>query len=122
MFQGLHDTRHQHCRVGRCLSNVMEEHTVRFLNAIMPTVSTASPVVYLGTLVGVINTCLFYFLFGRGLKLFLPYLILGAAGSVVGLTVGEQLPESGPMLGELHVVAATIATWAVLFIARSLRL
>ena len=101
---------------------MIEQYTVQFLNALEPTISRVPPPFYVGTLLGIINTCLFYLGFGRGLRLFSPYLALGAAGALVGLTVGRQLPDSGPTLGEVNVVATVAATWTILFIARSLRL
>ncbi|MCL4535142.1 MAG: hypothetical protein M1370_08305 [Bacteroidetes bacterium] len=101
---------------------MVEEYTLRLLNNLAPVFSRVPPPYYVGTLLGIINTCLFYLRFGKGLKLFLPYLALGAGAALVGLTVGRQLPDSGPMLGEVNVAATTIATWALLFIARSLRL
>ncbi len=101
---------------------MVEEYTLRLLNTLTPILSKVPPPYYVGTLVGIINTCVFYLRFGRGMKLFLPYLALGAAGALVGLTVGTQLPHSGPMLGEVNVAATSVATWGFLFIARSLRL
>lgn len=101
---------------------MVEEYTLRLLNTLTPYISRVPPPYYVGTLLGIINTCLFYLRFGRGFKLFIPYLVLGAGAALVGLTVGRALPDSGPMLGEVNLVATTIATWAFLFIARSLRL
>lgn len=101
---------------------MIEEYTLRLLNALAPVTTGVPPPFYVGTLLGIINTCLFYLRFGRGLKLFLPYLALGAAAALVGLTVGRQLPDPGPMLGDVNVVATTVATWTFLFVARSLRL
>ncbi len=101
---------------------MIEDQTIRLLNSLSPFISKVPPPYYVGTLVGVINTCLFYLRFGRGLKLFLPYLAIGAAAALVGLTVGKQLPDSGPMLGDVNLVATTVATWTFLFVARSLRL
>ncbi|MHB0868367.1 MAG: hypothetical protein ACYC66_14385 [Chloroflexota bacterium] len=101
---------------------MIEEQTIRFLNTLTPIITKVPPPYYVGTLLGVINTCLFYLRFGRGLRFFLPYLGLGSAAALVGLTIGRQLPDSGPMLGDVNVAATTVATWAFLFIARSLRL
>ncbi len=102
--------------------DVIEQYTAHLLNALEPTISRVPPPYYVGTLLGVVNTCLFYLGFGRGFKLFLPYLALGVAGALMGLTAGTQLPDSGPMLGEVNVVATVASTWTILFIARSLRL
>ncbi len=102
---------------------MIEEYTVRFLNAVVPALSEVPPSYYLGALIGIINTCLFYLAgFGRGFKLFVPFLAIGAAAAIVGLTVGRQLPESGPQLGEVSIPATTLSTWTILFVARSLRL
>ena len=105
------------------IPNVIEEHTVRFLNVLVPGLSGVPPSYYVGALAGIINTCLFYLAgFGRGFKLFVPFLAVGTAGAIVGLTVGRQLPETGPQLGEVSVLATTVSTWTILFVARSLRL
>lgn len=101
---------------------MVEEYTVRLLNALEPTVSRVPPPMYVGTLLGIVNTCLFYFRFGRGLRLFPPYLVLGSAAAIIGVTAGMQLPDSGPMLGDVNVAATIASTWLVLFVARSLRL
>ncbi len=101
---------------------MIEEYTVRLLNTLMPFISRVPPPFYVGALLGIINTCLFYLRFGRGLKLFFPYLTLGAAAALVGLTVGKQMPASGPMLGDVNVAITTVSTWGFLFVARSLRL
>ncbi|HEX2924391.1 MAG TPA: hypothetical protein VHS06_11980 [Chloroflexota bacterium] len=101
---------------------MIEEYTLRLLNTLTPAISRVPPPYYVGTLLGIINCCVFYLRFGRGLKLFLPYLIIGAAGALVGLTVGRQLPDSGPMLGEVNVIVTSLAAWICLFVARSLRL
>jgi hypothetical protein len=101
---------------------MIEDYTLRFLNSLTPFISRVPPPYYVGTLLGIINTCIFYLRFGKGVKLFIPYLALGAGAALVGLTVGTQLPDSGPMLGDVNVAATSFATWAFLFIARSLRL
>lgn len=99
-----------------------EEYTVRFLTFVGPVLWKLPPAYYVGGLLGIINTCLFYLRFGRGLLLFFPYLVVGAAAAIVGLTVGQQLPATGPFLGEVNVAATVVTTWIALFIARSLRL
>ncbi len=103
-------------------TRMIEEYTLRLLNTLSPAMSRVPPSYYVGALVGIINCCLFYLRFGRGFKLFIPYLALGAAGAIVGLTVGKQLPDSGPMLGEVNIVVTSLAVWICLFVARSLRL
>jgi hypothetical protein len=56
------------------------------------------------------------------LKLFIPFVMIGAAAAVIGVTVSRQLPESGPTIGEVDLVAASVATWVALLIARAFRL
>lgn len=102
--------------------NVIEEQTVRLLDFLLPTISLLSPPAFLGILIGLICGSAFYLIFGRGLGLFLPYLVLAVAGALVGVAVGTQIPEVGPMLGEVSVVAALASSWSFLFIARSMRL
>jgi LysM repeat protein len=99
-----------------------ERYTEQFLRWIEPLISGASPFVFVGALVGVVNSCLFYLVLGRSLALFIPFMLIGAAAAVVGVTVSRQLPESGPMIGEVDLVVASVATWLTLLIARSFRL
>ena len=115
-------TRHTGAASPDSWREMVEEYTVRLLNALEPTVSRVPPPMYVGTLLGIVNTCLFYLRFGRGLRLFLPYLALGSGAAVVGVTAGTQLPESGLMLGDVNVMPTIVSTWLVLFVARSLRL
>lgn|GEM_PF-1541291 len=103
-------------------ASMIEDFTLRLLNSLTPAISKVPPPYYVGALLGIINSCLFYLRFGRGFRLFLPYVVLGAAAALVGLTVGRQLPDSGPMIGEVNVVVTSLATWVCLFVARSLRL
>ena len=100
----------------------MEEYTVRFLNIVSPHLSRVPPPYYVGALLGIINSCLFYLGFGRGFWRFLPYLIVGAAGALLGVIIGRQIPDTGPMMGDVNVIAACASCWVVLFVARSLRL
>ena len=76
---------------------------------------------FVGGLLGIANSCVFFLLFGRGFRLFIPFLLLGTAAAIGGVVVAKQLPESGPMLGEVNILIASVATWLILFIARSLR-
>ncbi len=102
---------------------MLEEQTARFLDLLRPAISLLPPTAYVGVLLGVINCAVFYLTgLGRGFRLFVPYLILGAAGAVAGAMVGRQLPETGPLLGDVSVVATCVSTWTILLIARSMRL
>jgi hypothetical protein len=101
---------------------VIEEYTVRFLKLLEPTLLRVPPAFYVGALLGIVNSTVFYIFLGRGLKLFIPYLVIGAGGAVLGVLVGMQLPDSGFALGEVNLVSTVVACWAILFVARSLRL
>jgi len=100
---------------------VAEEYTIRFLNSMEPLLCRIPPAYYVGGLLGIINSSLFYLRFGRGLMLFFPFLVVGCAGAIAGLTVGTQLPEMGPSLGDVNLASTVVASWIALFIARSLR-
>lgn len=100
---------------------MIEEQTARLLDLARPALAGVSPTVYVAALLGLINSALFYVGLGRGLRLYIPYLVLGAAGAVGGAMVGRQLPETGPMIGDVSIVIASAATWIVLLIARSMR-
>ena len=103
--------------------HMIEEQTIRLLDLLRPAISDLSPIFYLAALLGIVNCSVFYlFGFGRGFKLFIPYLVLAAAAAVGGAVVGTQLPETGPLIGDVSIAAASISTWTVLLIARSLRL
>ena len=74
----------------------MEEYTVRFLNAVSPHLSRVPPPYYVGALLGIINSCLFYLGFGRSFRLFLPYLAWGRRGrSWVSRSAGKS-PTPAP--------------------------
>lgn len=102
---------------------MIEEQTIRFLDLLRPFISDLSPVIYLAVLLGIVNCAAFYLVgLGRGFRLFVPYLLLASAAAVGGAIVGEQLPDSGPLIGDVSIVAASASTWVVLLIARSLHL
>ena len=101
---------------------ILEEYTQRLLDLLAPLLYRFPPSHYVAILLGVMNTCIFYLRFGSGLLLFVPYLVIGSGASMLGVTVGQQMPSSWPTIGDVNVVAATVSTWIVLFIARSLRL
>ena len=101
---------------------MIEEQTARFLNTLQPLLVFVSPPIYLATLIGIVNSSVFYIGFGRGLARFVPYLILGSGAAILGLMVGKQLPNAGPQLGDVSVIAVSVCTWSILFIARGLRL
>ncbi len=101
---------------------MVQEQTAHFLNMLQPLLATVPPPFYLAALIGLVNGCVFYIGFGRGLVRFAPYLLLGLVGAMVGLVVGQQLPNTGPLLGDVSIVAVSIGTWSILFIARGMRL
>lgn len=101
---------------------MIEEYTVQFLDILRPALAAVPPPVYLGVLLGMVNSCVFYLLMGRGFRLFLPYLFLGSAAAGGAALVSGQLPETGPLLGDVSIVAVSILTWTILLIARSMRL
>ncbi len=101
---------------------MIEEYTVRLLDTLRPVISSMAPATYVSVLLGVINACAFYLVISRRFRFFIPCLVLGALAAVGGTTVGSHLPETGPLIGEVSVVAASLSTWTILLIARSIRL
>jgi LysM repeat protein len=100
----------------------LERYTERFLRWMGPLLQGSPPFAFVGALVGMVNSSLFYLVLGRSLRLFVPFLFLGTAAAVIGVTVSRQLPQSGTVIGEVDLVAASVATWIILLIARSFRL
>ncbi len=99
---------------------MIEEQTARLLDMARPVLIALPPAVFVAVLLGLMNSAVFYVGLGRGLRLFVPYLILGAAGAAGGAMIGRQLPEGGPMIGDVSVVSTSVAAWVVLLIARSM--
>lgn len=82
----------------------------------------ASPVFLLGTSVATLYAALFHLLAGRTWRQILLYWLVSVLAFLVGQALGEMLSLSWPMLGQLHIIPASLAAWAALGVARLLKL
>ena len=82
----------------------------------------ASPVFLLGSSVATLYAALFHLLAGRTWRQIVLYWALSLAGFMLGQAGGELFALSWPMLGQLHIIPASLAAWAALFVARLLKL
>ena len=79
-----------------------------------------APVLALEGLVAAFSGVLFGLIAGRPLGR-LAYLLPAAlVGAVLGQTVGEQMRAPGLVVGDLHLLEATLGAWMLLFVARRL--
>jgi hypothetical protein len=82
----------------------------------------ASPVILLGTSVATLYAALFHLLAGRTWRQIVLYWLLSLVGFMLGQLAGELLHAGLPMLGQLHIIPASLASWAALGVARLLKL
>lgn len=82
----------------------------------------ASPMFLLGTSVATLYAALFHLLVGRTWRQILLYWLVSVVAFLLGQALGELLSLSWPMLGQLHIIPATLAAWAALGVARLLKL
>jgi hypothetical protein len=73
----------------------------------------------LAALVGVINAAACFLLLGRRLSHLAWYVVLGALAAGLGQVVGDALDAPNPLqIGELNVLAASVAAWVIVLVAR----
>ncbi len=82
----------------------------------------ASPVFLLGSSVATLYAALFHLIAGRTWRQILLYWMGSMVGFLLGQLAGELLSLHWPMLGQLHIIPASLMAWAALFIARLLKL
>ena len=77
------------------------------------------PWLVLAALVGVINAAACFLLLGRRLSHLAWYVVLGALAAGLGQVVGDALDAPNPLqIGELNVLAASVAAWVIVLVAR----
>jgi hypothetical protein len=82
----------------------------------------ASPMFLLGTSVATLYAALFHLLTGRTWRQILLYWLVSVVAFLVGQAMGEMLSLAWPMLGQLHIIPASLAAWAALIVARLVKL
>ena len=83
----------------------------------MSLVSLVPPAWVLALILAALNVCVFHVALGRAgrsVLYFTPFGLLGfAAGNLIGWLLGSPLP----MLGDVHVIEASVGAWVLLSIA-----
>jgi hypothetical protein len=81
----------------------------------------ASPVLLLGTSVATLYAAGFHLLTGRTWRQIMLYWMFSLVGFMIGQIGGELLGLGWPMIGQLHIIPATIVSWGALLVARLLK-
>jgi hypothetical protein len=81
-----------------------------------------SPSLLLSLLIAEIYAALFHLWRGRSLRELPLYLIAAPIGFALGQLAGNAIGLNTFMIGPLHVVEASLASWLMLFVARWLKL
>jgi hypothetical protein len=77
------------------------------------------PWLVLAGLVGVINAAACFMLVGRRVSHLAWYVVLGALAAGVGQVFGAAVQAPEPLrIGELNVLAASVAAWVIVLVAR----
>jgi hypothetical protein len=82
----------------------------------------SSPLVVLMLVLATLYASLFHVLFGRSLRGLLVTWLAAAVGMVAGQLVSQAFGSRGPMVGDLHVLTASVGAWVAMLLARTLRL
>ncbi len=80
-----------------------------------------SPFLLLSSLIAGIYGALFHLWRGQTFRELPLYLIVAIAGFILGELIGDAIGLNVFMIGPLHVVEASLASWGMLFIARWLK-
>ncbi len=81
----------------------------------------ASPVLLLGSSVATLYAAGFHLLTGRTWRQIMLFWVLSLMGFMMGQVGGELLGLNWPMLGQIHIIPATIISWLALLVARLLK-
>jgi hypothetical protein len=82
----------------------------------------STPAVILGLVVATLYAAAFHLLWGKSGKQLLITWMAALLGFGFGQALAVLLAWHDPLLGELHLVTASAASWVFMFLARSLRL
>jgi len=81
-----------------------------------------SPVVILSLVLATLYGAIFHLLWGRSLRQFLICWAAALLGFVVGQVVASELSWRDILIGEIHLLAASVASWLSMAFARRLKL
>ncbi len=81
----------------------------------------ASPVLLLGTSVATLYAAGFHLLTGRTWRQIMLFWLFSLVGFMIGQIGAELSGLTWPMLGQIHIIPATILSWLALLVARLLK-
>lgn len=81
----------------------------------------ASPVFLLGSTLATFWAALFYVVFGRRLLDLLLYWFVGIVGFMVGQAIADISGLHWLMLGQIHLIEATLGCWIAILVAQCLK-
>jgi len=81
----------------------------------------ASPVFLLSSVLATVWAALFHLLFGRRLLDLLLYWFVGIVGFLVWQAMADIIGLHWLMLGQIHLVEATLGCWIALLVAQCLK-
>ena len=81
-----------------------------------------SPAFLLGSSFATLYAGLFHLIVGRSLRQVFLYWVISMIGFMAGQALAELAYSGLPMLGQLHLIPATLTAWVALGIARLLKL
>jgi hypothetical protein len=88
-------------------------------SALSGALAALPPWLLLAGLVGVINAAACFMLVGRRVSRLGWYVVLGALAAGLGQVFGAALEAPEPVkIGELNVLAASLAAWVIVLVAR----
>jgi hypothetical protein len=86
---------------------------------LQPALSLLPPWLVLASLLGVINAAACFMLVGRHLSRVTWYALLGLFAASLGQVVATALSLPSPLpIGDLNVLAASLAAWLIVLLAR----
>ncbi len=80
-----------------------------------------SPLYILSSILATLWVALFHLIFGRKLSDLVLYWLVGLVGFAVGQAMAEILGFHWLLLGQVHLLEATLACWIAMFVARWLK-
>ena len=82
----------------------------------------SSPALLLSLVVATLYAAAFHLLRGKSGKQLLITWLAALVGFGVGQVLATLLSLGDPLIGELHMVAASVMSWLFMFLARNIRL
>jgi hypothetical protein len=81
-----------------------------------------SPALVLSAILAAMYACAFHFWLGKSLQELILYLAASGLGFALGQIVGDRIGAEWLMVGQVHLLEATIGSIVLLLLARWLRI